>query len=291
VSLGEGVALADVSFVASGEELHLTIAGADGGRIVLRNFAYATGVADQLFCDGQLFTIRDLHARSQSAGGSVGLATMNSGSDGGTNGGTGGQTGGGGTGGGVIPPVLIDLDGDGFDLIAPHKSGIFFDWDGDGIKDETGWAGPDDGFLVLDRDGDGAITRTDEISFGTVQGKKDPFVTDLQGLAAFDTNGNGSLDAGDADFARFGVWQDADSDAAVDAGELRSVAEADLVALSLTGYGTGASFNGKDNVVFATTDAVFEDGAVVKVADLFLGYEGSLREGALTGSGPGADIV
>jgi hypothetical protein len=290
VSLGEGVALADVSFRAFGEEVHLTVAGAGGGRIVLRNLAYDTGPADLLFCDGELFEIRDLHARSQAAGGSVGLAAMSSGSDGGTDGGTGG-TGGGPNGGGDIPPVLIDLGGDGFDLIAPHKSGIFFDWDGDGIKDETGWAGPDDGFLVLDRDGDGAITRTDEISFGLVQGKKDPFVTDLQGLAAFDTNGNGSLDAGDADFARFGVWRDADSDAVVDAGELRSVGEVGLAALSLAGYGTGEGFNGNDNTLFATTDAVFEDGAVVKVADLFLGYDGSLKDAALAGPASGADIA
>ncbi|HEV2745776.1 MAG TPA: hypothetical protein VGW34_00580, partial [Allosphingosinicella sp.] len=294
VSLGEGVTAADVSVIDGGETITLAIAGSGGGRIVLSGFDATYGPHDLLFVDGKFY---DLHELESYGIGWHSLADIDALPPTGTGSGTGGTGGGGGagTGPGVgggegdteIPPLLFDLDGDGFELIAPHKSGIYFDWDGDGIKDETGWAGPDDAFLVLDRDGDGAITRADEISFGTVQGKKDPFVTDLQGLRGFDSDGDGSLDADDADFGRFGLWRDADSDAVVDAGELLGLAEAGLAALSLTGWETGDGFNGQDNHIFATADAVFADGSVIAVADLFLGYDGSAHAAYAGGASGG----
>jgi hypothetical protein len=183
-----------------------------------------------------------------------------------------GGPGGGGGGGGYIPPVILDLDGDGFELIAARKSGIYFDWDGDGLREQTGWAGPDDGFLVFDRDGDGQITHADEIAFGVVGGKKDPFMSDLEGLRAFDTNGNGSLDAGDAAFAQFGVWRDLDSDAVVDAGELQSLEDVGLTALSLDGYQTGDKAKPNENFIYATTNAIVGD-RTIDVADVFLSYD------------------
>ena len=57
-------------------------------------------------------------------------------------------------------------------------------------------------------------------------------LTDLQGLAArFDSNGDGVLDSKDADFARFGVWQDANSNGLADDGEFRTLDQAGIVAI------------------------------------------------------------
>lgn len=288
VHLGEGVAPGEVTIESVQGVQTLYIAGIGAGSIRLTGFALG-GAPDKLVVAGISYDLTSLltAASGYGTGGillTTGLPASHGTGGAGAGGGTGGGTGdGGGSGGGTggytggpnekEPPILFDLDGDGFELIAPKKSGVYFDWNGDGVKEETGWAGPDDGFLVLDRDGDGDITRAEEISFGAVYGKKEPFVSDLEGLRAYDSDGNGSLDNGDAAFGRFAIWKDADSDARVDSGELRSLEEMGLIALALDGYLTGEKLNGKDNVIYATTDAVFADNRSIKVADVLLGHD------------------
>ncbi|WZB61814.1 hypothetical protein WJ970_33540 [Achromobacter xylosoxidans] len=44
-----------------------------------------------------------------------------------------------------------------------YTSGIFFDHDGDGFAEETGWVGKDDGLLVWDRNGNGQIDDGSEL--------------------------------------------------------------------------------------------------------------------------------
>ncbi|QTX27370.1 bacteriocin [Xylella fastidiosa] len=59
-------------------------------------------------------------------------------------------------------PLVLDLDGDGIETVAAGKH-ILFDHDGDGIKHASGWVKPDDGFLVLDRNGNGRIDDGSEL--------------------------------------------------------------------------------------------------------------------------------
>lgn len=55
-------------------------------------------------------------------------------------------------------PLTLDLDGDGLETVPPNATNpILFDHTGDGIRVGTGWVKADDGFLVLDRDGNGTI--------------------------------------------------------------------------------------------------------------------------------------
>ena len=127
----------------------------------------------------------------------------------------------GGDGGGK--PVILDLDGDGVELVPLEDSTAFFDIDGDGYRERMAWAAPDDGFLAYDKDDDGAIAEHDELSFVSYL---DGARTDLEGLRHFDTDGDGQLDADDAEWGRFRVWQDLDQDGESDEGELRSLDEA-----------------------------------------------------------------
>jgi Ca2+-binding RTX toxin-like protein len=278
VHLGEGVAPGEVTIRNVGGMQSIHVSGVGAGSMQLIGFAAAYGAADMLVVAGVAYDLKSLLASASLYGNEGILLTTRLPASYGDGGGyvippaapplppprTGNGT--------QIPPIVLDLDGDGFELIAAKKSGIYFDWDGDGVLEETGWAGPDDGFLVLDRDGDGRITHADEIAFGVKGGKKDPFMSDLEGLRAFDTDGNGSLDPGDTAFGQFGVWRDLDSDASVDPGELQSLAATGLSALSLDGYQTGAKMKPNENFIYATTNAVLGN-RTIDVADVFLAYD------------------
>jgi hypothetical protein len=100
-------------------------------------------------------------------------------------------------------PVILDLSGAGINLTPLGSSNTFFDMFGDGRQHRTAWAGTGNAVLAFDADGDGQITQRNEVVFTDW----DPAAAnDMQALAnVFDTNHDGRLDAGDAQFANFRV--------------------------------------------------------------------------------------
>jgi hypothetical protein len=114
------------------------------------------------------------------------------------------------------------------------------DYQNNGVSTLTSWVGSNDGMLAFNGS-DGSVN----ISFSTQENE-----TDLQGLAkTYDSNGDGVLDAKDTQFASFGVWQDANSDGKVDAGEFKSLADAGIVRFNLTSNGeVGFAANGEVQV-------------------------------------------
>lgn len=170
----------------------------------------------------------------------------------------------------MLAPVVIDLDGDGVELVSRNVSQTGFDMDGDGDQDRTGWVSGDDGLLALDRNRDGWISKGEEVSFaGDLAGA----VSDLEGLKAYDSNGNDKLDAGDQRFAEFEVWRDANGDGISTAEELWSLADLSIASIDLIGQRTGASPNGAvDNIVYANSVFTRTDGSQGKIGDVFLAY-------------------
>ncbi|MGH8236199.1 MAG: cadherin domain-containing protein, partial [Steroidobacteraceae bacterium] len=170
----------------------------------------------------------------------------------------------------VLGPVVLDLDGNGVDLVPGAASNVLFDMDGNGLQDPTGWVGAGDGFLALDRNGDGVITTGAEISFA--QDAPDA-TSDLEGLAAYDTNENGYFDQGDARYGEFLVWQDANQDGVSQADELRSIADRGISAINLTRSMTGDTVEGAtENVTVATSEYVRTDGSIGAVGDVSLAF-------------------
>jgi Ca2+-binding RTX toxin-like protein len=118
-------------------------------------------------------------------------------------------------------PLILDLDGNGVQFISLDQSHAFYDFNGTGFATKTGWIGPNSGFLVQDQ-GDGKISL-----FGNAA--QDGFAQ----LAALDSNGDGKISIGDANFNTLEVWRDLNSDGKVDAGELSSLASAGVAAVNL----------------------------------------------------------
>lgn len=141
----------------------------------------------------------------------------------------------------TITPVVLDMDGDGVELISLEDSEVLLDLDGDGLMERTGWVSADDAILGFDRNGDGLVNGVDEYSFADAAAGYD---TDLEGLAAYDSNGDGVLDASDDGFDRFLIWQDLNGDGVCDAGEARTLSEAGVTAIRLALNGDSRLQNG-----------------------------------------------
>lgn len=132
----------------------------------------------------------------------------------------------------IASPIILDLAGDGIVTLSAAESNARFDLDSDGLDDDTSWIGAGDGFLYLDRDGNGTMSGVEEISFiDDVEGA----ASDLAGLVAFDSNGDGELSASDQHFAEFGVWRDLDGDGIVDRGETASLSAMGIASIGLVG--------------------------------------------------------
>jgi hypothetical protein len=171
---------------------------------------------------------------------------------------------------GVALPIVFDFDADGAGLVALADSKTRYDMNGDGVADRTGWIEPGDALLALDRNENGTIDGIGEISF--VKDMRGA-TSDLQGLAAYDTNGDGILDAQDDQFAAFRLWFDRNSDGKTDAGELLSLAQAGVASIDLHGEATGQAANPGDNIVYNKGNATLSSGGSLAFQDVGFAYQ------------------
>lgn len=168
-------------------------------------------------------------------------------------------------------PIVIDLDGDGVEISPLGGSFASFDFDGDGFDERTAWVGQDDGILVYDIGNDGQVTEAREFAFALWT--SDDTDTDLDALkVTFDSNNDGHLNSQDADWALFKVWNDANQDGKVDAGELSSLADQNIVSLDLARKAdTQVSFS-DGSTLHGLFDVKKSDGSTVLGGDMAFAY-------------------
>ncbi|WP_280806667.1 calcium-binding protein, partial [Pseudomonas batumici] len=120
-------------------------------------------------------------------------------------------------------PLALDLNGNGIETL-PANGQVLFDADGSGTKTGTGWIAPTDGFLVIDKNGNGQIDNGTEL-FGDAYVKSDgtKALNGFDALADLDSNHDGKIDSSDAQWSQLRIWKDTNSNGITDPGELISL--------------------------------------------------------------------
>ena len=109
-----------------------------------------------------------------------------------------------------------------------------FDHDKSGIQTATGWVKPDDGFLVVDRNGDGIINDGSELfGDGTILSDGSKATNGYQALSEFDSNGDGIINDEDVNFNQLKVWRDLNQDGISQENELFTLKELGIKSLKL----------------------------------------------------------
>ncbi len=163
-------------------------------------------------------------------------------------------------------PLVLDLDGDGLEIVTLEDSNAYFDMDMDGVAEHTAWIGADDGWLVWDRNEDGIINDRSEL-FGDLRG----FAHGFEDLAALDSDGSGFIDMGDDMFGNLQIWRDSNGDGISDGNELASLMQWDIASIDV-----GAEF--VDNMINGQWEShrstfTWEDGTVGQISDVWFESE------------------
>jgi len=128
-------------------------------------------------------------------------------------------------------PIMLDLNGDGVQVVGKSAANVYFDIDNSGFFKNTSWISKQDGFLVLDRNYNGFIDDSSELF-------SNGFVADaVKGLASMrwvDGNADGDITAADPVYDQLRVWQDANGNGSVDAGETKTLKQLGITALHYT---------------------------------------------------------
>jgi hypothetical protein len=132
-------------------------------------------------------------------------------------------------------PLTLDLGGNGLDTIAFNPAApVLFDHTGSGMKSGTGWVAPSDGFLALDRNGNGMIDNGTEL-FGdsTPLDTGGKAADGFAALAQEDSNGDGVVNNLDTNWANLRVWQDLNQDGLSQGNELKTLDELGIASINV----------------------------------------------------------
>jgi serine-aspartate repeat-containing protein C/D/E len=161
-----------------------------------------------------------------------------------------------------ITPIVIDLNGDGIHTVSRENTLGSFDLLGTGTPIESGWLSGNDGFLAVDRDGNGRIDGMSELFGGNAKG------AGFAKLASYDSNGDGLVNANDAGFADLRIWRDADGNHQTDAGELQTLQQAGVSSLTVA-YDELPFLDASGNLHLERSNATLADGSSVDMTDVY----------------------
>lgn len=165
----------------------------------------------------------------------------------------------------IVPPIVLDLQDDGIQLISPSESQVSFNLLGRDKPTTIGWVRGEDGILAIDLNDDKIINGLEEFTFTHPNAR-----TDLEALRLlYDSNVDGILDMNDDDWLRFGIWQDQNENGLCEPGEFQSLAERGIISISLVSDHQQQTVEG--NIIFGFSTYQTVDGQVHQLADVGFG--------------------
>ncbi|MDD6925160.1 MAG: DUF2974 domain-containing protein, partial [Campylobacteraceae bacterium] len=131
-------------------------------------------------------------------------------------------------------PIALDLNANGKIDTLTLENGVFFDHNGDEIAFKSSWINSSDGILARDIDGDGKITSGAEL-FGNFTRLKNGELAKngAEALKDLDDNNDGIIYSNDKAFNEILIWQDFNSNAKAESGELKSPSEHGIKSINL----------------------------------------------------------
>ncbi|HIN16681.1 MAG TPA: hypothetical protein EYM68_02080 [Gammaproteobacteria bacterium] len=139
------------------------------------------------------------------------------------------------------------------------------------MGESVGWFGPDDGMLVMDLDGSGAIENMTEVFSEVFNGGN--YTDSVAALASLDTNNDQVINAEDSQFDEILVWQDSDSDGVSAAPELSTLSDRGITAISLNAASVSETLEG--NRIEAVGEVTLTDDATSTYAEVTFVVDGA----------------
>jgi Haemolysin-type calcium binding protein related domain/RTX calcium-binding nonapeptide repeat (4 copies) len=173
--------------------------------------------------------------------------------------------------GAFIDPLVLDLSsgGTGVQLTSLADSSAYFDLYNTGFAVHTGWVGSTTGILV---------NTTDPTNITNLFGSAS---TDgFAALQAADTNHDGVINSSDSGWSNLYVWEDANGNGTVDAGEVHSLSSLGITSISLESSIVNETVNG--NYISEVATFNYSGGGTGQVAEAF--FNNSQMDSTYTGS-------
>lgn len=187
-------------------------------------------------------------------------------------------------------PLVLDLTGSGIKLLPPSQSNAVFDHNADGAKSAVGWVGADNGILVFDTNGNGAIDNATEW-FGesfAVPGSKAPVGQNgFSALATLAAAGSTVFSrdtalinplTGGSYFDGVKVWVDADQNGISTPDELKTLTSLGIASIDLISTHDGRQVGG--GLIDSTAGFTFTNGTRRDIADIGLAEKTEAAQGA-----------
>ena len=165
-------------------------------------------------------------------------------------------------------PILLDIFGEGFHLTSA-EGGVRFTLNSGRDPMQVSWTDPNfhNGWLVLDRNGNGTIDDLSEMFGNFTKQPNSQTPNGYLALAVYDDpqnggNGNGMIDSGDQIFARLQVWIDENHNGISEPQELHSLTSLGITSIGLNYTETptsdtfGNAFRYQSTITTTTTTSV-----------------------------------
>ena len=134
---------------------------------------------------------------------------------------------------GDCEPLILDLTGEGFHL-TDTAHGVVFDIRADGHPLHLPWtADSRNGFLVLDRNGNGLVDDGSELFGNATPQPQSAHPNGFGALAQYDLNGDGIIDDRDPIYSLLRIWIDANHDGICQSEEMHMLPELGVFSISL----------------------------------------------------------